>query len=366
MAQKNLSACILTSPPIVRCLKKSVHYSLITHMLMKHSQFTFLLLIVLFNIYPSMQAQNFQKPNSPLAHTYSIVAFDPETGQMGVAVQSHWFSVGSIVSWGEAGVGVVATQSFVNPDFGPDGLAMMKQGINPQKALDSLIKSDEGRKFRQVALLNAKGETAAYTGSDCIAEAHHLQGKHYSVQANMMLTDKVCPAMANAFETTKGTLAERMVAAIEAAENAGGDIRGRQSAALLVVSGQPTDKPWRDRVVDLRIEDHAQPVQELKRLLQVHTAYQHMNAGDLHIEKGNIDAALVDYSAAQQLFPDNEEMSYWTAVSMANAGRTEEAMQLFRKVFAKNPNYQILTSRIVKNKLLVVSNEVLMQILEIK
>ena len=170
---------------------------------MKHPLLTILLIIALPYIQATMHAQNTQKPNSPLAHTYSIVAFDPETGQMGVAVQSHWFSVGSIVSWGEAGVGVVATQSFVNPDFGPDGLAMMKHGISPQKALDSLIKSDEGRKFRQVALLNAKGETASYTGSDCIAEAHHLQGKNYSVQANMMLTDKVCPAMAKAFETTK-------------------------------------------------------------------------------------------------------------------------------------------------------------------
>ncbi|QQS28369.1 MAG: DUF1028 domain-containing protein [Sphingobacteriales bacterium] len=316
--------------------------------------------------YLHMEAQNSQKPNSPLAHTYSIVAYDPETGQMGVAVQSHWFSTGSIVSWGEAGVGVVATQSFVNPEFGPNGLALLKQGIHPQKALDSLINADKGRNFRQLALLNSKGETAAYTGSNCIAEAGHLQGKHYSVQANMMLTDKVCEAMAKAFETSAGTLTMRLVAALEAAENAGGDIRGKQSAALLVVAGTATGKLWLDRLVDLRVEDHPQPVEELKRLVKIHEAYQHMNAGDVHIEKGNYADALIEYNTARILNPENEEMTYWTAVEMANAGRIEEALPLFSMVFSKNKNYQILTTRIVKNKLLVVSQEDLMKILNIR
>lgn len=326
----------------------------------------FLLLMLLANPLFPLAAQQVYNAAMPLAHTYSIVGYDPETGEMGVAVQSHWFSVGSIVTWGEAGVGVVATQSFVNPAFGPDGLALLKKGLSPKAALDSLLAADEGRNVRQVALLNAKGETAVHTGSNCIAEAGHKQGQYFSAQANMMLTDKVWGAMATAFETTKAPLAERLIAALEAAENAGGDIRGKQSAALLVVSGANTGKPWIDRLVDLRVEDHAQPISEIKRLLQVHRAYGHMNAGDLAVEKGKMDEAMQEYAAAQKLFPDNEEMSYWTAVTLANAGKTNEALALFKQVFAKNEQWRILTTRIVKNKLLTVDAETLMLILEVR
>lgn len=325
-----------------------------------------ILLLMLACLPLSLVAQSVYNAQMPLAHTYSIVGYDPETGEMGVAVQSHWFSVGSIVTWGEAGVGVVATQSFVNPAFGPDGLALMKSGLSPQAALDSLLATDAGRDVRQVALLNAKGETAVHTGSNCIAEAGHKQGKYFSAQANMMLTDKVWGAMSTAFETSKAPLAERLIAALEAAENAGGDIRGKQSAAILVVSGTNTGKPWVDRLVDLRVEDHAQPIAEIKRLLQVHRAYGHMNAGDLAVEKGNMDEAMKEYAAAQKLFPDNEEMSYWTAVTLANAGKTNEALALFKQVFTKNEQWRILTTRIVKNKLLTVDAQILMQILEVR
>ncbi|OWY25567.1 DUF1028 domain-containing protein [Sphingobacteriales bacterium UPWRP_1] len=326
----------------------------------------FILLMLFANPVLPIVAQQVYNSAMPLAHTYSIVGYDPETGEMGVAVQSHWFSVGSIVTWGEAGVGVVATQSFVNPAFGPDGLAMLKKGLSPQAALDSLLAADEGRNVRQVALLNAKGETAVHTGSNCIAEAGHKQGQYFSAQANMMLTDKVWGAMATAFETTKAPLAERLIAALEAAENAGGDIRGKQSAALLVVSGTNTGKPWIDRLVDLRVEDHSQPIAEIKRLLQVHRAYGHMNAGDLAVEKGKMDEAMQEYAAAQKLFPDNEEMSYWTAVTLANAGKTDEALALFKMVFAKNEQWRILTTRIVNNKLLTVDTQTLMRILEVR
>lgn len=322
--------------------------------------------MLLLNLPCLLKAQGVYNTNAPLAHTYSIVAYDPETGDMGVAVQSHWFSVGSIVTWGEAGVGVVATQSFVNPAFGPDGLALLKKGLSPRAALDTLLAADEGRDVRQVALLNAKGETATHTGSNCIEAAGHKQGKYFSAQANMMLTDKVWGAMAAVFEATKGPLAERMIAALEAAELAGGDIRGKQSAAILVVSGHPTGKIWQDRLIDLRVEDNPEPVQELKRLLQVHRAYDHMNAGDLAIEKGNMDKAMQEYAAAQNLFPENEEMTYWTAVALANAGKNEEALNLFKKVFAKNEQWRILTTRIVKNKLLTVDTDILMKILELR
>ncbi|MBK8654724.1 MAG: DUF1028 domain-containing protein [Haliscomenobacter sp.] len=309
-----------------------------------------------------------QKPygREPLAHTYSIVAIDPETGDMGVAVQSHWFATGTIVIWGEAGTGVVATQSFVNPAFGPEGLALMKNGMIAPDALAHLIASDEGRDFRQLALLDSKGRVAAYTGSKCIEAAGHQEGAGYSVQANLMANGSVWPAMAKAFEASKGQpLAERMLLALEAAEAAGGDIRGKQSAALLVVSAKNTGQSWVDRKVDLRIDDHPTPLPELRRLLRVHQAYGHMNAGDLAVEKGDMAKAMEEYGAAEALFPDNLEMQYWHAIALVNAGKTEEAMPLFRKIFLRDGNWKTLTPRLTKNGLLVTSEETLQQILQL-
>src|SRR5262245_7858475 len=199
-----------------------------------------------------------REPARPL-HTVSIVARDPETGELGVAVQSHWFSVGAVVSWAEAGVGAVATQSFVNPAYGPDGLARMKQGKPAADALAELVAQDPGEAVRQVAFVDAAGRVAAHTGKNCIASAAHHVGAGYSVQANRMENDRVVPAMARAFEGTKGPLAERLLAALAAAQREGGDIRGQQSAALLVVRAKSTGKIWEDRLVDLRVEDHARP-----------------------------------------------------------------------------------------------------------
>lgn len=308
-----------------------------------------------------VSAQTFY--NTPFAHTYSIVAVDSATGEIGAAVQSHWFSVGSIVIWAESGVGAVATQSFVNPSFGPRGLELMKAGKSPREALNILISGDDGRAFRQVALIDAKGNTAAHTGTTCIPEAGHINAKYYSVQANLMLKNSVWPAMEKAFKESKGPLAERLVAALEAAQAEGGDIRGKQSAALLVVKGESSGKIWEDRLIDLRVEDHPEPVKEIKRLLRVYRAYEHMNAGDLAVEKGDEPGALREYGAAREMFPGNLEMKYWTAVSLANMKKLDEAIPLFREVFKGDSNWKILTPRLVPIGLLNVSVDDLKKIL---
>jgi uncharacterized Ntn-hydrolase superfamily protein len=293
----------------------------------------------------------------PLAHTYSIVARDPVTGEMGVAVQSHWFSVGSIVSWAEAGVGAIATQSLVNPALGQQGLALLKEGKTAQEALDELIAYDEGRDVRQLAIVDSKGRTAAWTGKRCIAEAGHNHGENFSCQANLMLNNTVWDAMATAFNSTKGPLAERMMAALEAAQSEGGDIRGKQSAAILVVRGAATGNLWEDRVMDLRVEDHPEPLKELSRLIQVYRAYEHMNNGDLATEKNDMVTAMKEYEAAQQLFPDNAEMKFWTAVTMVNNGLVNESLPLFRQVFKDDSNWAILIPRLRSVQLLNCNEE---------
>ena len=301
----------------------------------------------------------------PLAHTYSIVARDPDTGEMGVAVQSHWFSVGSIVSWGEAEVGVVATQSFVNVSFGPRGLALLKRGKTANQVVEALIASDDGRDVRQLAVLGTDGTVDAYTGQNCIPGAGHIVGENYSVQANLMKNDKVWPAMAEAFENSSGSLAERMIMSLEAAQNAGGDIRGKQSASILIVKGESSGKVWEDRLIDLRVEDHPEPVKELKRLLQVFRAYEHMNKGDLAVEHGDMKLAMEEYSAAEDMFPDNEEMKYWHAVTLVNNGDLNNALPLFKAVFSKNEDWKELTPRLVPIGLLNVSDEELEKILSV-
>ena len=298
-----------------------------------------------------------QSRPGPLMHTYSVVARDTETGEMGVAVQSHWFSVGTIVSWAEAGVGVIATQSLVNPAFGPEGLQYLKAGKKADEVLQLLIAGDDGRDYRQLAIVDAGGRVAAWTGAQCIACAGHNTGEGFSVQANMMLQATVWPAMHAAFQSARGSLAERMLTALEAAEAAGGDIRGRQSAALLVVRAQRTGRIWEDRLIDLRIEDHPEPVKELRRLLRVDQAYKHMNAGDLAIERRDEITALREYGLAEQLFPENLEMRYWHAVSLANIGKLDEAQRIFQEVFQRDNNWRILTERIQAVGLLNVNQQ---------
>jgi uncharacterized Ntn-hydrolase superfamily protein len=301
--------------------------------------------------------------NEPLAHTYSIVARDPQTGEMGVAVQSHWFSVGSIVAWGEAGVGVVATQSFVNPSFGQHGLELLKTGKTAQEVVDELIASDEGRDVRQLAIVDSKGNSFAYTGAKCILEAGHIVGENYSVQANMMLNNTVWGEMSKAFEKTKGPLAERLIASLEAAQNVGGDIRGQQSACLLVVKGNSTGNLWEDRLIDLRVEDNPNPVYEINRLISVYRAYEHMNKGDLAVEKNDMKLAMDEYNAAMKMFPENLEMKYWTAVTLANTGEFEKSLPMFKEIFAADKNWKELTKRLPSVGLLTVSDEILTSIL---
>lgn len=284
----------------------------------------------------SWRTADFSRPVS----TYSIVARDAATGEMGVAVQSHWFSVGPIVPWAEAGIGAVATQSLVKVSYGPEGLALMRNGGSAEDVLKQLLAQDEGKDVRQVAMIDAQGRVAAHTGTRCIQFAGHKigiasDGSVYSVQANLMRRDLVPRVMSEAFENAPaGTkLAERMLLALEAAERVGGDVRGKQSAAMLVVRAEATGRSWEDRVVDLRIEDHADPIVELGRLLKLHRAYEQMNLGDLAMEKGDVEGALKAYSAARELAPGHHEMTFWTAVSLVNAERVDEALPLFAEAF---------------------------------
>jgi uncharacterized Ntn-hydrolase superfamily protein len=284
----------------------------------------------------------------PLVHTYSIVARDPATGEMGVAVQSHWFAVGSIVTWAEAGVGVVATQSLVDPAYGPKGLDLMRQGMPAPKALAQLVAADAGRNGRQVAMVDTTGAVDAYTGPGAIAAAGHKVGVQYSVQANMMGKPTVWPAMATAFESATGTLADRLIAALEAAEREGGDVRGRQSAALLIVKATGTGKPWvgGDRLFDLRVDDHPQPVAELKRLVRLQTAYTHANRGDELMTEKKVEEALKEYAASAQIAPEIVELPFWQAVTLASIGKEAEAAPIFTAVFAKEPIWAELLERL--------------------
>ncbi|MBU1014075.1 MAG: DUF1028 domain-containing protein [Bacteroidetes bacterium] len=309
-------------------------------------------------------AQNVYKEK--FAHTFSIVARDKTTGEMAVGVQSHWFSVGTLVSWGKSGVGVVATQSFVNPAFGPEGLKLMEEGKNAKDALVTLIAGDVGREFRQVALLDAKGVVNAFTGKKCVESAHHIVGTNFSVQANMMLNDKIVPAMAKAFEKNNDLpLAERVLKVLQAAQDAGGDIRGKQSAVILVVNGEKTDKPWLDKKIDLRVDDHETPLIELERLLRVHRAYEHMNRGDLAIELNDMKTALTEYEAAEKMFPENLEMKYWKAIAMANNNQLDKALPIFKEIFAKDKNWREMTKRLPKAGLLNLSESDLKKIIDL-
>jgi uncharacterized Ntn-hydrolase superfamily protein len=322
--------------------------------------------LVLSSVTAGYSQASFFKSESPLAHTFSIVARDPSTGEMGVAVQSHWFSVGSVVSWAEAGVGAIATQSLVNVSFGPKGLELLKNGMTAQEVVDKLIADDDGRDYRQLAIVDAKGNVAAYTGEKCIPDAGHITGDNFSVQANLMANDKIWPAMDKAFRESEGPLAERMIEALSAAQEAGGDIRGRQSAAILVVRGKSTGKVWEDRLIDLRVEDDPDPIVELQRLLKVHRAYEHMNNGDLAIEKNDMELAMKEYSTAEEMFPENLEMKYWHAVTLASIGKVDESLPLFKEIFLKDNNWRTLTPRLVPIGLLTVSEEDLNKILSLK
>ena len=298
-----------------------------------------------------------------LAHTYSIVARDEKSGEIGVGVQSHYFNV-SVVAWGESGIGVVATQSFVNKSFGLRGLELLKEGKTPKEALNLLISEDEGREMRQVSIMDANGNVATHTGSKCIKYAGHKIGKNYSVQANMMLSEKVWPLMAEAFEENeKLPLAERIIKSLKAAESLGGDIRGKQSANLVIYRGEISEEKWEDPLIDLRVDDNEEPLKELLRLLTLYRAYEQGDKGDQAVEEGDIEAALNYYKEGLEMIPENLEMKYWTAVMLANNNKVEEALGLFSEVFAKDNNWRILTERLPEVDILQVGEDELQKIL---
>ncbi len=290
--------------------------------------------------------------NRPI-HTYSIVALDPVLGELGVAVQSHWFSVGSVVPWAEAGVGAVATQSFTNPSFGPRGLEQLKTGCTAAETVRRLIETDNARDLRQLAIVDSLGGVGAYTGRRCIPEAGHLLGENYAVQANLMLSNQVWPAMAKAFERSAGqsapALAERMLVALEAAQSCGGDLRGQQSAALLVVRARATGDAGKDRLIDLRVEDSPNPLEELGRLLRICRAYGHMNRGDQATEEKDTARALEHYRQAQALCPENGEMRFWYAVSLTSLGKIAEARSVLQALYRQEPQWKLLAERIERS-----------------
>ena len=279
-------------------------------------------------------------------NTYSIVAIDRETGEIGAAVQSHWFSVGSSVIWAEAGVGAVCTQSFTEPSYGPLGLELMRAGKTSAEALAGLLRADKSEAVRQVAMIDGQGRVAAHTGRKCIPEAGHFIGDGFTCQANLMLKNTVWNAMAKAFESTPGELVDRLMAALEAAEREGGDIRGKQSAAILVVKGKGSGAWWKDRIYDLRVEDNPTPLVELKRLIRLKKAYNSMNRGDDLLTENRVEAAMQCYTRAMEMYPDNAEMVFWSAVTLASMGKVEESLPLFKRAFAIDDNWAILVPRL--------------------
>jgi uncharacterized Ntn-hydrolase superfamily protein len=275
--------------------------------------------------------------------TYSIVARDEQTGAIGAAVQSHWFSVGSVVTWGRAGVGAVATQSIAEPAYGPRLLDRLEGGEGPGDALAALTAEDSAARFRQVAVVDRHGEVATHTGEGCIPYAGHVAGDDFSAQANMMASEAVWPAMAEAYSAAGGPLARRMLATLEAGEAAGGDVRGRQSAALLIV---PAEGEGWHREVELRVEDDPEPLAELARLLDLHDAYALATEGDELAGQGRDDDASQKYHAAAELAPDNDELLFWSGLAQMKSGDLEAGAEIVKRVIAGNDGWRQLLLRL--------------------
>ena len=277
--------------------------------------------------------------------TYSIVARDPKTGEFGAAVQSHWFAAG-YVCWAEAGVGAVATQATIEVSYGPLGLERMRAGESAGKTLRALTDTDESAEHRQVAMVDREGRVATHTGARCIREAGHRTGDGFSVQANMMLRGTVWGAMHGAFRTAEGDLADRLLTALDAAEAEGGDVRGRQAARILVVRAEPSDRPWEDAIVDLRVDDHPAPLPELRRLLELKRAYDRLDVAEKLELAGDLDGALREQRAALTAVPDNPEIAFWTAISLATHGRVEDARNTMAVAFRAHPGWEELLRRL--------------------
>jgi uncharacterized Ntn-hydrolase superfamily protein len=274
--------------------------------------------------------------------TYSIVARDPATGELGVAVQSHWFSVGSVVSWAQPGVGAAATQSVVEVAHGPNALLRLDEGMDAQAALEAVLAGDAQREYRQVAVVDASGNAAVHTGSDCIPHAGQVRGEGFTCQANMMGSPGVPEAMAGAYREHGGDLAERLLAALDAAEAAGGDVRGRQSAALLVVPA--AGEPWRRRF-DVRVDDDRQPLEELRRLVRLARAYEMAERADQLLAEGAHDEATRLYLEAADLAPEADELTFWAGVGVA-AHDLAGGAALVRRAAEQKPAWLTLLERL--------------------
>jgi uncharacterized Ntn-hydrolase superfamily protein len=289
--------------------------------------------------------------------TYSIVARDRETGELGVAVQSHWFAAGELVMWAEPGVGAVATQAEVKVSYGPLGPDRMREGDAPADALAALAGEDDHPEVRQVAFVDATGRVATHTGANCIRMAGHRQGEGYSAQANMMGTTTVWDAMAEAFEGAGGDLAHRLLDALDAAEGEGGDIRGRQAAGILVVRAQPGSEPWSDTLLRITVDDHPAPLTELRRLLHIKDAYDRMERAEELERDGDLEGALREREIARGALPDSPELAFWTGVSFAQAGRIDDARRAMSVATGTHEGWAELLRRMVHDRQIELSDE---------
>jgi uncharacterized Ntn-hydrolase superfamily protein len=275
--------------------------------------------------------------------TYSVVARDPDTGELGVAVQSHWFSAGSVVTWARPGVGAVATQANAEPAYGPRALDLLAAGVPAPDALEQLVAEDPGGHSRQVAVVDAAGRVGAHTGPSCIAYAGHVIGPGVSCQGNIMVCDRVWPAMLEAFTRAGGSLTDRLLLALEAAEGEGGDARGRQSAALLVVPAN--GEPWRT-VVSLRVEDHPEPLTELRRLVALQAAYALAGQADELLNSGRYKEAARLYVQASEHVPGNHELLFWAGLGMVQAGDVDAGVARVQEAIALQPTWRDVLARL--------------------
>ncbi len=297
-------------------------------------------------------------------NTYSIIAVDKEYGEIGIAVQSHWFSVGTSVAWIRAGTGAVATQSFINPSFGPIGFTLLEQGYTPEETIQELLKNDDGYQARQVAVINKVGEASAFTGTSCFRHAGHYVGPNYSVQANLMSSEKVWSAMSETFENSKGHLAERLLSCLEAAQAQGGDIRGKQSANLKIARLFATGKEWEDNMIDLRIDDHPEPLKEMKRLLTLFRAYEHMDKGEKAIELNDKKQAEEEYSQALNLCPDNLEIRFWHTISKIDTIQDHSVEKELHSIFERDNRWAIMLERLAETGMVQLDDERLSRLIK--
>lgn len=310
----------------------------------------------------------FQRFPDPPVHgetnTFSIVARDPKTGQMGIAVQSHYFSVGTTVTWGVAGIGAAATQAFGGADLGPIIQDLLLNGYPAQKALDAGLKRLDGYEFRQVAVVDAKGNVAAYTGVKCTPEAGHVIGDNFSCQANVMANNKVWHAMKKAYEKSKGDLADRLVAALEGGQSVGGDLRGQMSTALLVFSGQKQPHLGMGRVLELRVEEHPRPIEELKKLVRHNYAHNLLRQSRILGMNGQFKEVAEAMRQALAIIPDQMEFKFYLAVGLFGAGQKAKGLKVFKEVFAEQPQWADLVPRLVSRRMIPNDPAVIQKIMD--